>query len=172
MPDLGSREGLQAAVAQLRGDLEQAITAAGLDRMEQPGSFGLWTFKDLIAHLTGWREVTARRLEAGLTGDQLTFPWPGHLKEGVDTDAINDWFYETNRDKPVEEVLAESRDTFDRVEDALRRLSDDDLFMSGRFSWLNWTDEGLGPAVIRGTWNHYYVEHEPDIRTWLDREGG
>jgi hypothetical protein len=171
MPDLGTRGGLQAAVAQLRGDLEGAIADAGPDRMEQPGSFGPWTFKDLIAHLTGWRIVTARRLEAGLTGDQLTFPWPDHLKEGVDTDAINDWFYETNRDKSVEQVLSESRETFDRVEDALRRLSEDDMFMSGRFPWLNWTDDGLGPAVIRGSWNHYYVEHEPDIRTWLDREG-
>ena len=124
MVELSTREQLLEAVGTLRSDLNDAIDQAGAERLEQPGSFGPWTFKDLIAHLTGWRIVTARRLEAGLSGDQLTFPWPGHLKEGVDTDAINDWFYETNRDKLVDQVLSESRDTFDRVAAALKGLSD------------------------------------------------
>jgi hypothetical protein len=170
MIELSTRKQLLEAIEKLRSDLNDAIEQAGEEWLEQPGSFGPWTFKDLIAHLTGWRIVTARRLEAGLSGDQLTFPWPSHLKEGVDTDAINDWFYETNRNKPVDQVLSESRETFERVERALGELANDDLFMPGRFIWLNWTDEGLGPAVIRGSWNHYYVEHEPDIRAWLVRE--
>jgi hypothetical protein len=169
MPDLGTREGLLEAVARLRSDLEQEVASAGPDRMEEADSFGPWTFKDLIAHLTGWRIVTARRLEAGLTGSELTFPWPDHLDEEEDTDAINAWFYGTNRDKPVDRVLSDSRETFDRVERALGALADDDLLMPGRFAWLNWTDEGLGPAVIRGTWEHYYIDHEPDIRIWMSR---
>ena len=169
MPDLSTRAGLLAAAQEIRSSLEQAIAEAGPERMQQSGSFGPWTFKDLIAHLSGWRLVTAGRFEAALHGTDLTFPWPDHLEEGDDTDAINDWFYEVNRDKSVEEVLSESRATFDRVERGLMQLSDDDLFMSGRFSFLNWTDEGLGPAVVRGSWNHHFVEHEPDIRAWLER---
>ena len=39
------------------------VAAIGPDRMEEPGPMGEWTFKDLAAHLTGWRERSIRRLE-------------------------------------------------------------------------------------------------------------
>src|SRR5207253_1611103 len=119
----------------LREELERDIAEVGPERMEQPGSFGEWTFKDVITHLTGWRLVTAARLEAGLRGTEPVFPWPAHFNEEHDTDAINRWFYETNRDKPLVEVLRESRDTFQRVERAIASMPEDDLLTPGRFRW-------------------------------------
>jgi len=167
MEQLNTREDLLEAVRGLREDLDRVIAEVGPERMEQPGSFGPWTFKDLIAHLTGWRLVTAARLEAGLYDDEPVFPWPERFDEASDLHEINQWFYETNRDKPLDQVLAESNDTFDRVERAIAAMSEDALFEPGRFAWVSWTDEALGPAVVGGTMNHYHVEHEPDIRAWL-----
>jgi hypothetical protein len=164
-----SREALQDTVRGLREDLERVIAEAGEERMEQPGSFGEWTFKDVIAHLTGWRQVTAARLEAGLGGTEPVFPWPAHLDEEHHTDEINRWFFETNRDKPLAEVLRDSRAAFERVERAIATLPEDDLLQPGRFPWLHWTDDGLGPAVVRGTFDHYHEEHGPAIRAWLAR---
>ena len=169
MEELTTREQLLEAVRGLRADLDAAIGETGAERAVQPDSFGPWSFKDLIAHLTGWRLVTAARLEAGMRGEEPVFPWPEHLEEGQDLHAINEWFYETNRDKPLEQVIAESNETFDRVEQAIATLPEDALLEPGRFDWITWTDHGLGPAVVRGTLNHYRVEHEPDIRAWLQQ---
>ncbi len=167
MEQLNSRAALLDAVRGLREELERVVAEAGEARMEQPGSFGEWTFKDLIAHLTGWRQTTAARLEAGLRGEEPVFPWPAPLNEEADLDEINRWFYETNRDKPLAAVLRESRETFERVERAIAALPDDDLLEPGRFPWLD--GAALGPAVVRGTLGHYHEEHEPDIRAWLAR---
>ena len=167
LQELDTREDLLNAVREMRTALDREIAAAG-DRIEEPGAFEAWSFKDLIAHLTGWRIVTAARLEAGLNGTEPEFPWPNHLQEGEeDLHEINRWFYETNRDKPLAQVLDESSATFDRVERAVQALPENDLFTPDHFAWLHWSDESLGPAVVRGSLNHYYIEHEPDIREWL-----
>lgn len=167
MGQLSIREALLDAAHDLRGNLERDIAEAGEDRMEQPGSFGEWTFKDLIAHLTSWRLVTAAQLEAGLHSTEPEFPWPSHLDEDNDTDEINRWFFEMNRDKPLAAVLHESRETFDRIEHAIAALPEDDLLTPGRFAWVHWTESALGPAVVQDMQNHYHREHEPAIRAWL-----
>lgn len=132
----------------------------GEERMEQPGPMGEWTFKDLVAHLTGWRERTIRRLEAG-PGREPPTPWPGDL---TDDDAINAWIYERNRDRPLREVLAEADASFDRLAAALAALPDEDVTTPGRFAWL----EGQ-PLVTGDFFGHLHEEHEPSIRAWLAR---
>jgi len=168
MARLDSRAALLDAVRGLRAEIERVIAEAGEARMEEPGSFDDWTFKDLLAHLTGWRWTTVARLEAALRREAPVFPWPAPLDEERDLDAINRWFYETNRARPVAAVLAESRETFDRVERSIVALPEDDLLRPGRFPWLGeWV---LGPAVVSGTMLHYREEHEPAIRAWLVRD--
>ena len=173
MEQLNTREDLLTTVQALRADLDAVLSQVDEERAVEPGSFGEWSFKDVIAHLTGWRIVTAARLEASLSHTEPVFPWPPQLEEGVDleegdVDEINRWFYETNRDKPLAVVIQESNDTFDRVERAIAVLPEDDLLMPGRITWPEWPpDLALGPGVVRGTYEHYHEDHEPAIRAWL-----
>jgi hypothetical protein len=169
MEGLNNRGALLETVRGLREELDRVVTEAGAERIEEAGSFGDWTFKDVIAHLTGWRQVTAARLEAGLRHEEPVFPWPAGLDEEDNVDAINNWFYEASRDKPLAEVLRESEEAFARVEQAIEAMPEEDLLGPGRFAWLHWTDEALGPAVVRGTHGHYHGEHGPTIREWLAR---
>jgi hypothetical protein len=175
MQHLNTREDLLTTMQELRADLDAVIGQVDEERAVEPGAFGEWSFKDLIAHLTGWRVVTAARLEAGLSHTEPVFPWPPQLEEGVDpdegdVDEINRWFFEANRDKPLTVVVAESNAAFDRVERAIAIMPEEDLLTSGRFAWPNWPpDIALGPGVVRGTYDHYHVDHEPDIRAWLAR---
>jgi hypothetical protein len=167
MTELNNRAALQEAVRTLRSDIDRDVAEAGEDRMAQPNAFDEWSFKDVIAHLTDWRLLTAARLEAALHGGEPVVPWPANLNEDDHIDEINRWFYEQNRDKSIAEVLRESNDTFDRVEKALAALPEDDLFTKDRFPWL----EGYAlSAVIDGTREHYRVDHEPAIRAWLTQE--
>lgn len=173
MPELKTREQLLETVHELRVELARVITEAGPERLDVAGSIGDWSLKDVIAHLTIWRMRTAVRLEAGMTGAEPAAPWPAELEQGdeeAEVDAINNWWYERNRDRPFEQVLRESNDTFERVERALSQLSDDALFTVSRFPWLE--GHALGPGVIGGTYDHWYEEHAAPIRAWLDGSRG
>ncbi len=140
--------------------------------MDRPGANnGPWTFKDMAAHLNGWRERTAARLEAARRGTEPTpHPWPGDLEEGPDTDAINAWIYERNKDRPAADVLAETQAQFGAMRAAVAATPDDALLTPGRFAWLG--DLPVGPAVLGYSFTHLHVDHEPDIRAWLRRETG
>ncbi|MDP9371935.1 MAG: ClbS/DfsB family four-helix bundle protein [Chloroflexota bacterium] len=136
------------------------LAEVGEGRMEQPGPMGEWTFKDLVAHLTGWRERTIRRLEAG-PGREPPTPWPGHLTED---DEINAWIYERNRDRPLRAVLAEADGSYARLVAAVAALSDEDVTTPGRFAWTDGQ-----PLVAGDFFGHLHEEHEPAIRAWLAR---
>lgn len=141
-----------------RVDWQDLVAEVGPERLEEPGPMGDWTFKDLTAHLTGWRERTIERIEAG-PGVDPPVPWPAQL---TTDDEINDWFYAQNRDRPVRDVLAEHDQSFARLAAAIAALPDDDLLTPGRFDWLG------GAALVEVEFfGHLHEEHEPAIRAWL-----
>ena len=86
---------------------EALLSEIGEERMTQPGVAGDWSVKDIIAHLVGWRRRTVARLRAASRNEpEPPSPWPAHLQED---DEINNWIYESNRDRPLVDVLADSR---------------------------------------------------------------
>jgi len=155
----------EAVLARIRD--EQAhwhalLAEVGEERMEWPGPMGNWTFKDLVAHLSGWRERTIRRLEAAGRGQpEPAAPWPAHLPSD---DEINEWIYEQNRHRPLRDVLADAEAQFDRLAAAVRALPDADVTAPRRFTWL----EGLALAEA-DLFAHLHEEHDPSIRAWLAR---
>lgn len=148
---------------------EALLAAVGEERMEQPGVNGDWTFKDMMAHLIGWRRQTVNRLNAALHGTEPSPPpWPPEWDESDEAqlDRINAYIYETNKDRPLSDVLAESRAQFGQMRDAITALPEDALFDRGRFAWIGGEPLTL---VIDSSYAHLHEEHEPDIRAWLDR---
>ena len=153
-----TREGLLRRIEAERDQWRALVEAIGEARMEEPGPVGSWSFKDLAAHLTGWRERTIRRLEAP-PGAEPPPPWPADLTED---DAINDWIYERSRDRPLPEVLAEADQSFAHLAAAVRALPEPDLSTPGRFAWME------GQAVAEGDFfGHFHEEHEDAVRAWL-----
>ena len=150
---------------------EQAAWLALLDEigeenMTQPEVAGGWSIKDIVAHLTGWRKRTVLRCRAALdpTLDMIP-PWPaelGELDENDDVDGINAWIYQTNRDRPLADVLNDSHEVFQQLVNAVNALSDEQLNDPQRFPWLE--GERLTGALL---FDHFHEEHEPDMRAWL-----
>src|SRR5205807_7722531 len=115
------------------------------------------SIKDIVAHLTGWRRRTVRRFQATLNHEpDFTPPWPSELQE---VDKINAWIYESNRDRPLADVLSDSREVFQQLVDAIGAFSDDDVQNPQRFAWL----EGV-PLSGKLFFSHFHEEHEPDMR--------
>jgi hypothetical protein len=143
-------------------------------QVDDPGTTDeSWTFKDLAAHLNGWRAQTVARLQAAHRGvEPPAPPWPAGLDEDTpaEVDAINAWFYERSRERPTAEVLAETTVQFDALVATVTTMPADDLLTPGRFRSLV-GDLAIGPA-LGYSFVHLHTDHEPNIRAWLRRELG
>lgn len=153
-----------AAIERERDSWEALLAEVGEARMLEPGPMGEWSFKDLAAHLTGWRARTLQRLEAAANGQPEPDPvWPARL---ATDDEVNDWIHEVNRDRLLGEVIAESRESYARLAEIVQRLPDAALYDPAYFPWLE--GNALGPwIVLGGPFSHLHEEHDPDIRRWL-----
>ncbi|MCB0062810.1 MAG: ClbS/DfsB family four-helix bundle protein [Caldilineaceae bacterium] len=150
---------LQAENAQWEALLQQ-ISAS---QMEEPTVAGGWSIKDIVAHLTGWRKRSVARLQAFVNGNPNPAPpWPEHLQSD---DAINDWIYAQNRDRSVNAVLDDSRQTFVELVAALDTLPAVAFRDPNYLPWM----EGE-PLTAAAYFAHFHEEHEPDIRAWLAQQ--
>jgi hypothetical protein len=123
--------------------------------------------KDLVAHLTGWNRWLVARLSAAGRGEpEPPPPWPAHVQT---EDEINAWIYESNRGRSVTDILEESRQVFDQLLDVLQRLPEDVRIERIDPAYdLVWIGEQRFPASE--FFDHFYDDHEPDVRAWLARE--
>jgi len=149
------------------------LTEFGTDRMEIPGVTGDWTFKDVAAHLNGWRQPYVDNLLAVLHHQPTPeLNWPIEVSpEETDEEAqiINDWLYEQNHDRPLEEILAESQQQWDDLHTAVNELPDAALYDRDVFSKFG--GDSLAEAITNGgLFNHFHEEHESILRAWLTQE--
>lgn len=163
MTETDRRADLVAHIRDERAWWADLVEEIGVARMTEPGPMGEWTFKDLAAHLLGWRERTIGRLEAAARGVEPVTPWPADLG---DDDAINAWIHERNRDRSVREVLDDVDRSYERLADAVAALPEDLVARPGAMPGLE--DQALADADFFG---HVHEEHEPSIRAWLDGSG-
>ena len=138
------------------------MAEVGRDRMLEPGPMGEWTFKDMAAHLAAWRNTRIPIVEAIAKGEPVPpEPWPAELGED-DYELINDWFHARDRDRPLDEVLADYDGTFERLAAAIEALPEE---IAHDPNGLPWTDGT--PAVDIDWTEHLHDEHLPDARAWL-----
>ncbi|HEX5504197.1 MAG TPA: ClbS/DfsB family four-helix bundle protein, partial [Thermomicrobiales bacterium] len=82
---------------------------------------------------------------------------------------INAWIYEQSRDRPLQDVLGESRAQFRQLGDIVAALPEEELTDPRRFPWTG--GMSLAQAVLGGAlFGHLHEEHEPAIRAWLAAE--
>jgi len=153
-------------IARERAGWEALMVEVGAERMEEPGVAGEWSVKDIVGHLTGWRQQSLDRIEAALRGEaEPPPPWPAAL---TTDDEINAWIYERTHDRPQGDLLREAEVSYDRLRDAVTALPEEALAAPTRFPWLE--GQSLAANITGGDFfGHFHEEHEPDIRAWLDR---
>jgi hypothetical protein len=160
MPDRDPRADLIDRIETDRVLWRELTEEVHRDRMNEPGPMGEWTFKDLAAHLLGWRERTLDRLEAAAQGrDEPPARWPTDLD---DDDPINDWIQAHNRDRSVEAVLDDVDRAYGRLAAVVEALPEEMLTDPDAFEWL-----GGESLVETDLFGHLHDEHLPSIRAWL-----
>mgnify|MGYP001424287760 CR=1 FL=1 len=124
-------------------DTEEDWWRAVLDLATQTGPLtgnealdGTWTFKELLAHITGWRVWTLARLQAAANGNGAAMPpWPAGMDDTTEegTGEINAWFTEQSHVESLATGVDRLNSQLAELRRTIARMSDDDLFTPGRF---------------------------------------
>ena len=150
--------------ARIRADRQvwrDLVAEVGRERMLEPGPMGEWTFKDMAAHLAAWRNARIPMIEAIGRGDPVPPPpWPAELDD--DDDSINAWFQERDRDRPLDDALADYDGTFERLAAAIEALPEAVAHDPNALPWAEGT-----PAVDIDFTDHLRGEHLGAVREWL-----
>jgi hypothetical protein len=144
-----------------RAQWEAALSDAGEARMEIPGVVGEWTLKDVIAHVA-WYEMQMTEMLQTRTLEASEL-W------GLDHEMRNAAIYEANRDRPLDEVLAEAAKAYHDLEALVVALDDEDL--NNPTCFADMPDEWEPWRIIASNSYGHYQEHIPDIRAWLYQQG-
>src|SRR5215472_14974603 len=152
-----SKARLLNMIQSARTDWEMLLASIQQAWMTEPGAAGEWSVKDVIAHIAwGERENIGVVQAHAVVGSEL---W--RLSE----DERNAAVFEQNRDRELQEVLADSQEIFHRYLDAVGALSEEDLNDPSRFAGM---PEGWRPWRILYDPGHY-AAHAESIQAWLAR---
>ena len=162
MPDLEMNTSphkteLLAELSAARRAWENLLSGIAPAHMTQPGVCGEWSLKDLIAHIAWFENEMAGLLQTrALAGSEL---W------GLPPDERNTAIYAQNRLRSLDEVQAESRQTFEQLAGLIEALEEDDLLDAGRFADMppDWQPYAL---LAENSFEHYR-QHIPQVREWL-----
>jgi len=139
--------------------LEALLAPLTEEQMTIPSVNGSWSIKDNLAHLAAWQSYQAARQEGVLSGIKPPDPVPGIETE----DEINEHYYQLNKDRPLAEVLADFRTSYQRVLAATEALSWEAL--NAPFPWAD-NDIPVGAYTMGNTYGHYEM-HGELIQHWL-----
>ena len=96
--------------------LENSLAPLNQAQMTTPGVNGDWSIKDILAHLNAWQDYLVMRLQAAARNEVPAIQ--GVLSdedEGNTVDRLNARFYEENKSRSLDEVLAGCRTTYWRA---------------------------------------------------------
>jgi len=143
--------------------------------MDTPHVVGEWSFKDVVAHLTAWRQPYLDDYAEAL-GAPPPPPsaWPyafaetdENLPDGESkVETVNEWIYARNHNHPVDIVLAESQRQWEQLRQIVTDMPEAMLNDPQAFPKLG--GKSLAHAIMSGDqFSHFHHEHEPVIRAWI-----
>jgi hypothetical protein len=144
----------------------------------EPNAMEEWSFKDVVAHLAGWRQLFVDELVAAVQGTPVppqiwpfAFDWSEEGKPEGDANvrAINVWLTEQSRDRTYDQVLAHTSLQWTMMQAAIDLMPDELVERSDVIASLG--GHSLAEALLGpNAFSHFHVEHEPEIRAWLARQ--
>ncbi len=146
----------------------------GVARFEEPDAVGVWSVKDVIAHVGAYERYALDQLRAHMDGTAVApsateaefadfvqrHGYPDFGSELVDDDTANAAIDRAYADKTLGEIVEEEQRIFDGLVDALHAIGNDRLL----------SERSHGRSLVRmledNTWGHY-EQHVDDLRDWL-----
>ncbi len=153
-----------ADVCAARAALVAAIDGLTDDQMLMVGAVGVWSVKDVLAHLVSWEA----ELVTALARLEQHKQRPPRIVELDDIDEWNAEQYQTNAPRPLAHVLEDFAGVHKHLVQAIEQLNDSQLDDNRIFPWME--GEPLSYLIAENAIWHE-EEHADDIRAWRAAEG-
>jgi uncharacterized protein (TIGR03083 family) len=127
-----------------------------------PGACGVWSVKDILAHLASYEHVLVDVLNTFLGGGPTLYL----ARWGEPGGGFNDAEVEARRAKTVAEVLAEFNDTHARTMELVARIAPETLREAGTLPWYG-SEYALDDFIVYTYYGHKR-EHAAQIAAFRD----
>jgi len=144
--------------------LLQTIDGFPESAWETPGACGVWSVKNIIAHLASYEHVLVDVLTTFL-GDGVTTPYLVRFTEPGGQ--FNDAEVGQRTERTVKEVLGELNDTHAQVMSLVAQIPPETLRRTGTLPWYG-MDYALDDFIVYTNYGHKR-EHSAQIAAFRDR---
>jgi hypothetical protein len=143
-----------------------SIEGLSTQELLEPGVVGNWSVKDIMAHITLWEAELVKLLWQAAQGQK---PTTIHFA-GINVDERNEAWYEEQKDRPIEQIIADFSAVRKQTSRRVEAFTDKDLNDQSRFSWQK--GYALWKWIAEDSFSHE-AEHTAQILDWRKRrEGG
>jgi uncharacterized damage-inducible protein DinB len=144
-----------------RSTLQHAFDGLSADHMLRPGAVGIWSIKDVLAHLVSWEA----ELVTALARLEQHKQRPPRIVEIEDIDDWNAEQYSLNAPRVLASILEDFEGVHKHLVQAIEALDDQTLDDNRRFPWME--GEPLSYLIAENAIWHE-EEHASEIRQWRE----
>lgn len=151
-----------------RALFDELVAQISEERMLGPLEDDFRSGKDILAHTTAWEQRLIQWLKAAAQGEIPQVPEPDATWD--DMDRLNAQTLIRNQNRLLQEVMDESRRSFEQLLEEVESFSEEDLIDLHRFNWLDEELEGepLWRAIAAGPGLAHYQDHFYDLLQRID----
>ncbi|MBC8170761.1 MAG: ClbS/DfsB family four-helix bundle protein [Anaerolineae bacterium] len=139
--------------------LQQVLTRLTTDQMLHPNVVGVWSIKDIVAHLIHWARFPVKEIGYALRGED-----PSPLHDTREDNLINREVVAVSQAKALEEVLANFAQAFVEVVHTVEHLPEAAFESNGRIETL--LGDSVDGTLNNNTYDHWAL-HREQIERWL-----
>ena len=148
-----------------QGTVLQAIEGLPESAWETPGACGVWSVKDIIAHLASYEHVLVDVLSTYVSSGSTPY-----LNKYTDPGSnFNDTEVAARKGKTASEVLGELNDTHAQVMSLAARIPEETFRQTGTLPWYG-MEYALDDFIVYTQYGHKR-EHSAQIATFRDHLG-
>ena len=152
---------LSALIRQTSTRMELLLAQLSVAEINQPGAVGVWSVKDVLAHIAYWEQYTTGILAAVARGEAPT------LVADDETERRNASVIAQYYQRSLAAVISDWQQAREDLLEQLEYLSDQDLNDADRFPWNN--GRTLLERIAGDSYDHEQ-EHIDQIRAWMERD--
>ena len=149
---------LAALIRATSTELELLIARLTVAEMNQPGAVGVWSVKDVLAHIAFWERYAVRVLKAARRGETPEFDVEDST-ESRNASVVAQYYL-----TPMGAVIASWHEAREDLLEQVASLSEPDLNDPNRFPWSE--GRSLLDRIASNSYEHEQ-EHIEQIRNWM-----
>ena len=142
----------------------RALKGVPVDQREVSGACGVWSVRDLVAHLAAYEQVLVEVLK-GLTGEKQATPSLDLWQQGGEK--FNEASISKRQGLKYEEVLAEYQQADDQVMSLIEKFPEEKLREKGTIPWYG-AEYSIEDLIVYQYYGHKR-EHSAQVEGFRDR---